>query len=955
MKLTSLGSTRKKKTGKENEQDKEKDTEEDKSVKTNMKESSINMNDNKGEVRNTTVTNWDEIWNTYNMMIEKFLALGKHKKGKDEFEKQKAQAVVQLYADRADELIEEYRMSIEKKKEENEPIETVDETMLRDAEIMWVRKTEQWDDFVSVSHMLLRLRIARITVMDEETDRRIGEIILAYIKRSEILARIIDTKIECNDEEMEDVNRRHEDSKIEVKTEQQQEGKNGDNIEEKVMDEMDKSGIIDKEDESIAESMREYGNESVYTSTSTMSGKRTNDQKSGNEDVQMTKKVKTNPMRPTLKDLVKGNTIIKNTSNEVRIRFQFMYKGGETLNKGCGEQVKEILYKIMMILKKSDQHARLLPWRKKDTIGSLSGEEIKLLTKEQVLHYIDLNSTEENLRSGRKYFMNGLRIKTRDSVATVIRKWEGERYKDRGKDEFFKTTIIKEAEMQNSDEAYAVGFMMGTTEKGVYTTFGKEISKITGVETEVSYQIVNQRGVTNNIWQLAKEKAEKLYPNPFSKEHRRMKFRYSPYALVVYVSREEDVVKARKLLFEKLGQVKEGQWPMVADGSRMKFIPIMQESIESEEVVKFLHEGLYVQSMSKGNEDIFELPVKDIFERKDYLHNQSLEQIIHRMTKKDEGEIPLFKHITRRWTNNPEELKFEVACQAATKEEARDTLKDLQEILEKKYGIDVRQHFLAPIQMIRVKNKLERKKTSTDKELEMMISASQTDKYGSFLLEGMENATIEMNKRDKNAQEKKSINRTDYNSDETLSNASTISTESRDSKTIQFSESAEYGNELTAESCIRKMREHVTRYRITFEEIRDWIETYLDHEEMLMKAEDIDDVLDSIKLAEWKDMRGGILAKRKYEDAKRRAEKKKKKRDEIPAYARADPQLDEALSKMDIDIPSNVIVTQDKDNPITKNPDSNVNINNASQVSHLSDCEASQNSKRKKYWGGGGR
>ena len=278
MKLTSLGSTRKKKTGKENKQDKEKDTEEDKSVKTNMKESSINMNDNKGEVRNTTVTNWDEIWNTYNMMIEKFLALGKHKKGKDEFEKQKAQAVVQLYADRADELIEEYRMSIEKKKEENEPIETVDETMLRDAEIMWVRKTEQWDDFVSVSHMLLRLRIARITVMDEETDRRIGEIILAYIKRSEILARIIDTKIECNDEEMEDVNRRQEDSKIEVKTEQQQERKNGDNIEEKVMDEMDKSGIIDKEDESIAESMREYGNESVYTSTSTMSGKRTNHQ-----------------------------------------------------------------------------------------------------------------------------------------------------------------------------------------------------------------------------------------------------------------------------------------------------------------------------------------------------------------------------------------------------------------------------------------------------------------------------------------------------------------------------------------------------------------------------------------------------------------------------------------------------------------------------------------------------
>ena len=80
-----------------------------------------------------------------------------------------------------------------------------------------------------------------------------------------------------------------------------------------------------------------------------------------------------------------------------------------------------------------------------------------------------------------------------------------EKYKLKDEEGFLNTVMIKEAELQGSDEAIAIGYMIGTTKKGDCTTLNKEILIITGVKIEVSYQMVNQQGVSKKIWQLAKE------------------------------------------------------------------------------------------------------------------------------------------------------------------------------------------------------------------------------------------------------------------------------------------------------------------------------------------------------------------------------------------------------------------------------------------------------------------
>ena len=91
----------------------------------------------------------------------------------------------------------------------------------------------------------------------------------------------------------------------------------------------------------------------------------------------------------------------------------------------------------------------------------------------------------------------------------------------------------------------------------VSMTIMEKVSKITGVHTEASYQMINQRGVLNGIWKRATEVTEKDFPDLHSKEHQRVKFLYAPLALVVYVSKAKDVKNATRKIAKVVQQLLE--------------------------------------------------------------------------------------------------------------------------------------------------------------------------------------------------------------------------------------------------------------------------------------------------------------------------------------------------------------------------------------------------------------
>lgn len=65
--------------------------------------------------------------------------------------------------------------------------------------------------------------------------------------------------------------------------------------------------------------------------------------------------------------------------------------------------------------------------------------------------------------------------------------------------------------MQKSPSALIIGIAVGSTEKQDYELLNKKLCEETGIEgMEVSFQNINQAGVTQEFWKLANEKASSI-------------------------------------------------------------------------------------------------------------------------------------------------------------------------------------------------------------------------------------------------------------------------------------------------------------------------------------------------------------------------------------------------------------------------------------------------------------
>ena len=314
---------------------------------------------------------------------------------------------------------------------------------------------------------------------------------------------------------------------------------------------------------------------------------------------------------------------------------------------------------MMMVAREIDDSARLMTWDEKMSEMELEGTELKLMPSTSVIKYIDSPTTQEYnppIPRGRFYYQQGVRLRSRNTVHNFVEKWNNYRYSNKEKHPVLQVMSMKCAEMQGASTAYPIGYFKGTTERGKYTTVKEEIAEL-GPGIEASYQMIHQKGMSNEIWQQAKELAEEDYPNPYSKEHKQVKFKFAPAGLVVYVADPDKISKARREMFKKYSTSGEdGQWPAMRDGSRMKFVPMIQGSTNNDTLYNILFNALRVQSLTKGYETNMTINIKDIFTPKPYFHNRTLENIIHSTTSNTEGKIgiPLFKHILRKWTRDAE-------------------------------------------------------------------------------------------------------------------------------------------------------------------------------------------------------------------------------------------------------------------------------------------------------------
>ena len=564
---------------------------------------------------------------------------------------------------------------IEKGKEGQNENQKVDEEKLNYASTISMSDSEKWEQLSFVHSMVMQLEKEKLKSTDETEQKKIGVIVNLYKERRTVL---VDKRVS-------------EDIVIQAQKERET-GKEGET--DSMIRDIEETEEREKEERKQRQGKwgEEIGEEQSIVTLG--KNKERNEMSSQRSESQNNKKHKSNQhahrdfksaliMRKNETGDDKNKVHGMNERNEIRVRFQF--KLNRVQGKRYTDQIKYVLYDIMQCVKEIDRSAKLMVWDEKDEGVDLDGQEIQIIGYTVIGKYIDSPTTMEvhpPLLGGRMYYHQGIRIKTDVPVYEFTETWNNMKYTHKETHECLNTISMKIAEMQKFSTPYPVGYFAGTTDRGDYTTLQKYLMANYS-NTEASYQILKQQKISKEIWIQAKEKAEEVYDNPYSKEYRRRKFKFSPSALVVYVGNEDEAVMIRRKLYQKYGSVDEnGQWPVMIDGSRMKFIPLMQGATTNETVYAELLEAMEIQAQSKGYEVMMDINIKDIYEQKEYLSNRSIEDIIHSTTSTnpEKGKIPLFKHICRKWTRDASVVRYEVAVQPLMEKEAIKFLKEIKKI-----------------------------------------------------------------------------------------------------------------------------------------------------------------------------------------------------------------------------------------------------------------------------------
>ena len=560
-------------------------------------------------------------------------------------------------------------------------------------------------------------------------------------------------------------------------------------------------------------------------------------------------------------------------SNSVRIRFQF--KANDIpVGKTFAEQIKQKLHDIMLCSKEIDQNNKLLPWKENSGSIPLHGKEILLLGNDTIKEYVASPKNLECLTRDKMYYHFGLRIKTVKSVHTFTEQWNNNKYNLTAKYPILKWVAMRPSEMQTSSSAYAVGYFIGSSERGEYKTLNNELkSIITKPRIEASFQTISQDKVSSAIWGKANAKAEAEGVPPKSKQSRTIKYKYSPSALVVYVDKREHMKEARRVLYDKYGTLEENNsWPTMPDGSKMLFTPILRGDL-SDELVDDLTEAMAIQVALKADEVLMDIKIQIIHDEKQYFNNQSLEHIIHQATIKidDATELPIFKHICRKWMIDASNVKYQVAVQQQMVERAGKYIQGLKATLINEYGQEAGIHFEEKViqkqfnmgakknegNVVRLNNEDE------DPEMEIRIVNNKGGGiYGKVMLTGMH--LLHLNEANKEEEDPKAMLIHTGNSDESMSGVTSTSRSTQGN--IKWDDEIE-GKERTCEVVQSKSKEKIinscVKYDIKYQEVQRWVnENVVDLNDPIHKWT-YQDMQKNIPYDQWKSIIVDIKNKRR--------------------------------------------------------------------------------------------
>ena len=238
---------------------------------------------------------------------------------------------------------------------------------------------------------------------------------------------------------------------------------------------------------------------------------------------------------------------------------------------------------------------------------------------------------------------------------------------------------IKSTPMRDSETYNTVGYLINSSEKQCVTQIQEALAKDLGMKIGIAFrQAAADKGTIEGFWKDAKKNAG---------NNNRAMFKRAPLAMQIYTDSKENALDAAAKLYPKYGKEIDGHYPRFPDGSRMKFVPANHFlDMKSRQTAKAL---LRQQIRFQSNSIEAPIPIKDPYQRFEAYGNRSMMELLLDLQCKEKDNEPYFRHVSKKWTRDFDDKRYEVSINTNMYPEAAAVLRKLEEVLTHAYGPEV--------------------------------------------------------------------------------------------------------------------------------------------------------------------------------------------------------------------------------------------------------------------------
>lgn len=371
-------------------------------------------------------------------------------------------------------------------------------------------------------------------------------------------------------------------------------------------------------------------------------------------------------------EMVKGKER-KGNKNSIRVTTSFAPR-----SIGYGDYIR-VTKNVLEYAREFDSKVMLLPWDDKSNMGPINYDDFANVknTADRIKYYFN-KPAYINLQQGTPVYGIGICFSTDMEKYEFYNRWNLQKsvYKQNKRLAY----SINLSATQKTSTAFIIGIAVGSTED---QDFG-------GIK--VSFQNVNQVGVTQEFWKIANQKVKEANTDKLSRDHLRMKYRWAPNAIAVFVPNKESVNAARKIMLKKYGKAINGNDPVWPDGSQMRFLPIKGPVIKNEKMLHNVKKRMTYHISLKVNEQVLETNMANIYNSIDKFDGRTFVDIV--LVQQTLNGYRVFTDFIRGWTNDPSRQRWLLSVKFQQREEAQRILTNLRHTLYEEYGTDINQFFI---------------------------------------------------------------------------------------------------------------------------------------------------------------------------------------------------------------------------------------------------------------------